>query len=161
MAVKVSKIIRVAHERKIERIVESTIEDILKDADSAFARTHSTWEHSPLPVIEQLNGGSPLNSAYFVGREGQIYGLVSTGARRHQITGNMFFQNSYSAKTSYGILDAKDGGSSGSFNLNAIKEVDHPGFEGRDFASTVLDAIDDDINKSLKDLADAIAAEIF
>lgn len=104
-----------------------------------FERTTKTWEHKPKFVeIISLTGPGPT---ILVGTDDKVYQWVDKGTKPHEIWAGAYtgksaakalrFQGTYTAKTVPGVIDARNGGSSGDVIVRPF--VHHPGTEARGF----------------------------
>jgi len=110
------------------------------DALKEFQATVATWDKKP---GFRISRGKYTRTIY---TENRIWNLVDKGAKAHKIPKRPFtkasrrylrFQTTYQAKTIPGKADSYAGGASGPYVRK--RQVNHPGFQGRKFSTTITD----------------------
>lgn len=119
----------------MERGVMKTAMQTLRD----FESTVRTWDHKPVfDVTITRTGGDFQISA---GTDNLIYLFVSEGTKPHTIAAKrspyLIFQGGYKAKTRVGIIGSNAGGRDENGDWFRKKQVQHPGFPGRQFIGKI------------------------
>lgn len=129
--------------RFVEAIQDKMRTKTIPELKDLFSQTTDGWKNKPDFNSRQWSTANEIGSEVFVdgGAAGDIYTLVSKGAPPHIILPKnrrfLRFQEGYSASTTPGLLRSVPNSRSGNF----IKStgVHHPGFEARNFPTTIKD----------------------
>lgn len=152
---------RLSSQRFVDAILEKMRTNTIPDLKDLFGQTVEGWKNKPGFSSKQWSNPTQIGSEVFVdgGSAGDIYSLVSKGAPRHMIMpksgGFLRFQPGYKASTSPGFL--KSGPSSRSGSFVKARKVDHPGFEARDFPSTIKKEYGNTFAKDMQDAMNSVA----
>jgi len=133
-----------------ERAMKAHIKD---DVVPMFEKTTELgWEKKP-KFIDTVTPAVQFVVGKVVTMD-EIWALVNAGAKRHDIPkqpGFVSFQTGYVAKTKPGWIGSQQGGSFGEWVTQ--RQVQHPGFEARDFVGAIAKEIPDKlIEKFRKEL---------
>lgn len=119
----------------IEKAVRKTNGLILRDLQA----TTRTWQHKPAFDITTTMTGDSYNTV--AGTDSDIYKWVSEGTKPHTIRAKrspyLIFQGGYKPKTKVGIINSYDGGRDANGEWFRKKQVQHPGFPGRQFIAKI------------------------
>lgn len=129
-----------------------------------YEKTTSTWQHKPkFDYLVSLEGDGPTLVAGVSGggEAADIYRYVNEGTRPHVILPKgdkpLAFQSQYTAKSTPGLISAKQGGSSG--EVVYARGVLHPGTEPRNFDEAIAKQMQprfkDAMEEAMKDAAKA------
>lgn len=152
---------RLSSKQFVDAILDKMRTKTIPDLKDLFGQTTEGWKDKPGFSSRQWNNPSEIGSEVFVdgGHAGDIYSLVSKGSPPHPImpksNGFLRFQPGYKASTSPGFLKSTPSSRSGDF-VKASK-VDHPGFEARDFPSTIKREYEDTFAADMQDAMNSAA----
>ena len=144
---------------QMTRVIENALTMQAKAIKVDYNVTTRTWKHKVGFRIEKR----PFERDIYT--TDKIYGIVSAGSPPHKIRPknkpSLAFQwggpGSYRAKSVPRVIVSRQGGPSGPM-VYGVKEVNHPGHEGREFEETIGKKWD---KESPRQMARAFASEVF
>lgn len=162
MAVEVSITVTVPksllNDAQVRAEIERTLKaDTTRDLKAQFDKTVEGWLDKPSFSQRFTNRVDYLSVTVFAsGPNADTYALVNAGAPAHTITprrgGLLRFQPGYQAATRPRVIGSRAKRRSGAYI--ATMQVQHPGFEAREFDQVIAETVDP---KFRKDIQDAIA----
>lgn len=147
----------------ISRVLLDVAGRVATESDKFFDETHKGFSAKNQPEKDNGLRRYGRSVTFKIGRRGDIYSLVSGGAKEHDIEpvtrNEMVFQSGYSPATTLNVLSSKPKQSFGPRVARTF--VEHPGFDARRFDIVVADETGDyivrnfdELNKAAQDAID-------
>lgn len=124
-----------ADPKKLQRIVENTLNEAAKGVQMEFIRTAWTWEHKPEFKIDSSPGKRVIFTTDI------IYFYISGGTKPHPIPKVIgrrlaFYKTGFRAKSRVNSLNS-GAGARATQDFRMPYQVQHPGTEARNFDRTI------------------------
>jgi len=127
------------------------------DVRRLFMRTVTGWSDQPNFLQKVTNGSSAITAQIWPSQNtpgGKIYTIVNNGSKPHTIRPKkarmLRFQRGYTASTRPRVLSSRASARFGEF-VGAY-QVNHPGFEARDFDVTIAETYAPIFEKDMQDV---------
>lgn len=127
------------NDAEIKRQLRNAVFRVGRAVKRDFESTVATWDDKPkFSLLTSVRKGSDIG--FFVGTDDQVYKWVNDGTAEHIIpvgsAGFLAMPESYTAKTSPGVIGSSGGGESGDTSIVPV-DVIHPGIQARAFDKVI------------------------
>lgn len=134
------------------------------DVKRLFRQTTTGWHNAPIwGQTQRITQRSIGMEIYASGANADQYALVNAGAPRHPIplsAGFLSFQRGYGASTRPRVLSSRSYVRYGP-RYSGVMQVNHRGFEAREFDQTIADQYEDTFRDDMQDaMQDAINSAV-
>lgn len=134
--------------RKLERVIENTLDGVAESGRVDFEVTTQTWNNKPAFNIEKERGKRTVYT------DSAQYAYVNYGTRAHTIrprsASQLAFPANYRAKTTPRVIASRSGGASGPTVYT--REVHHPGTQAREFDKEIKKKWDKEFPQTIASL---------